>query len=76
MTYSRHAFFQAGGLPETWLTAYQLLHFLGEVRSGSTVLVHAISSGVGGAVVQLARAAGARVFGTAGTDAKVKAALE
>ena len=37
----------AAAIPEAWLTAYQLLHFLGRVRSGDVVLIHAGGSGVG-----------------------------
>lgn len=62
---------QAGGLPETFLTAYQLLHFVGQTRPGDVVLVHAAASGVGIAAIQLARSAGARVVATAGSDDKL-----
>ena len=31
----------AAAIPEVWLTAYQLLHFLGKVKSGEVVLIHA-----------------------------------
>ncbi|MCF6522858.1 NADP-dependent oxidoreductase [Streptomyces sp. JJ36] len=55
---------QAAGLPLAGLTAYQALHRLG-VGEGETVLVHAASGGVGSAAVQIARALGARVLGTA-----------
>ena len=37
---------QAAAIPEVWLTAYQLLHRIGHVRAGETVLVHAAASGV------------------------------
>jgi len=40
------------------------------VQAGETVLIHGGASGVGTAAIQLARAAGCRVFATAGTDAK------
>lgn len=55
---------QAAGLPLAGLTAYQALRRLG-VGSGDTVLVHAAAGGVGALGVQLARALGARVIGTA-----------
>ena len=48
------------------LTAYQMLHGRAKVRAGQTVLVLGASGGVGTILVQLARAAGARVIGTAG----------
>jgi NADPH:quinone reductase-like Zn-dependent oxidoreductase len=55
---------QAAGLPLAGLTAYQLLHRLG-TAAGDTVLVHAAAGGVGILGVQIARALGARVIGTA-----------
>src|SRR6478735_8442991 len=48
------------------------LHERGWLRDGETVLVHAAAGGVGSAAVQLARAAGARVFATAGGTEKVE----
>jgi len=62
---------QAAGVAETWLTAFQLLHFVGSVVAGDIVLVHAGGSGVGLAATQLAKAAGARVFVTAGSEEKI-----
>jgi NADPH:quinone reductase-like Zn-dependent oxidoreductase len=55
---------QAAGLPLAGLTAYQLLARLG-LKEGETVLVHAAAGGVGLFAVQIARALGARVIGTA-----------
>ena len=46
------------------LTAYHLLYTVDTIRPGRSVLVHAAAGGVGLAAVQLAEAAGARVFGT------------
>lgn len=43
-----------------------------ELRSAESVLIHAAAGGSGSAALQLARHAGARVFATAGTDAKVQ----
>lgn len=53
------------GIP--YATAYRALFQRGRVEAGETVLVHGASGGVGTAAVQLARTAGARVFGTAGS---------
>ncbi len=64
----------AGGVPEVWLTAFQLLHFVAKVRAGQTVLIHAAGSGVGTSAVQLAVAAGCRVLATVGSDAKADVA--
>src|SRR5438270_104619 len=44
----------------------------GGLREGGSVLIHAGAGGSGSAAVQLAVHRGARVFATAGTDAKVK----
>ena len=43
-----------------------------ELKAGESVLIHAAAGGSGSAAVQLAKHAGARVFATAGTDAKVQ----
>ena len=53
------------------LTAYHLLHTVDATGPGRTVLVHSAAGGVGLAAVQLAKAAGARVFGTVSSDDKV-----
>ena len=47
------------------ITAWQMLHRRAQVRAGQTVLVHGASGGVGSVLVQLARAAGVKVIGTA-----------
>eukprot|EP00038_Savillea_parva_P030272 m.76668 g.76668 ORF g.76668 m.76668 type:complete len:414 (+) comp9083_c0_seq3:2-1243(+) len=67
---------QAAAIPEVWLTAYQLLHFVGHVQAGETVLIHAGGSGVGTAATQLALLHGAKVIITAGGEAKRAHALE
>ncbi|MET9403790.1 SDR family NAD(P)-dependent oxidoreductase, partial [Kitasatospora sp. NPDC002965] len=59
------SFAQAASVPVVYLTAYYGLFDLGGLRHGESVLVHAASGGVGLAAVQLARHAGAEVFGTA-----------
>jgi NADPH2:quinone reductase len=61
-------------LPVQGLTAYHLLHTVDWVTPGMTLLVHAISGGVGLLLLQLAKAAGARVFGTASTEEKAEVA--
>jgi NADPH2:quinone reductase len=53
-------------------TAYFALHRRANLKEGETVLVHAGAGGVGSAAVQLANAAGARVFSTAGGSEKVE----
>jgi NADPH2:quinone reductase len=49
-------------------TAYHALNQEARALAGETVLVHGASGGVGSAAVQIARAKGLTVFGTAGTD--------
>ena len=58
------SFEEAAAVPLAGLTAYQSVHRSG-VTVGQTVLVHAASGGVGSFAVQIARALGARVIGTA-----------
>ncbi|XP_068136355.1 quinone oxidoreductase PIG3 [Hyperolius riggenbachi] len=62
----------AASVPEAWLTAYQLLHFVGKVQKGETVLIHAGASGVGTAAIQLCRLAGAVPMVTAGSADKLE----
>lgn len=58
-------------VPEVWLTAYVNLFLEGDLKAGETVLIHAGASGVGTAAIQLARAAQATPFVTAGTEEKL-----
>ncbi|MBD8059270.1 NADP-dependent oxidoreductase [Cellulomonas sp. JH27-2] len=57
-------FEEAAAVPLAALTAFQTIERTG-VRDGQTVLVHAAAGGVGGFAVQIAKARGARVIGTA-----------
>ncbi|XP_072313733.1 quinone oxidoreductase PIG3 [Eucyclogobius newberryi] len=65
------SFSEAAGVPEAWLTAFQLLHFVAHVQEGEVVLIHAGASGVGSAAVQLVRLCGAVPLVTAGTRDKL-----
>ncbi|MFF5426340.1 MULTISPECIES: NADP-dependent oxidoreductase [unclassified Streptomyces] len=56
---------QAGALPLAALTAYQALVDTAGVRAGQRVLIHAAAGGVGHLAVQIAKARGAYVIGTA-----------
>ena len=58
----------AGAVAEVFLTAHEALFHLARLHAGESVLIHAAAGGVGSAAVQLAHAAGARVFATAGGD--------
>ncbi|PAD21988.1 NAD(P)H-quinone oxidoreductase [Terribacillus saccharophilus] len=62
---------EAAAVPEVFMTAYQTLHWLGELKQGETVLIHAGASGVGTAAIQLAKQAGATVAVTAGSKEKL-----
>jgi NADPH2:quinone reductase len=64
------------GLLLQGLTAYHLVHTMGQLRRGQTVLVHAAAGGVGLLVVQLAKSAGARVLGTVSSAEKAALAKE
>jgi len=73
----KHVSFQQGaalGVP--YGTAWRALFIRGHARAGETVLVHGASGGVGTAAVQIARAHGMRVIGTAGTDDGLKLVRE
>lgn len=61
------SFAQGAGVFVPYGTAYHALHHQALARGGETVLVHGASGGVGTACVQIARAMGLTVFGTAGT---------
>ncbi|MBT2385861.1 NADP-dependent oxidoreductase [Streptomyces sp. ISL-11] len=56
---------QAAGLPLAALTAWQALVDTADVREGQRVLIHAAAGGVGHLAVQIAKARGAYVIGTA-----------
>lgn len=62
------SFAEGAGLGTTGLAASYALFSRGQLRPGEIVLVHGASGGVGSLVVQLARQAGAKVFGTAGSQ--------
>lgn len=59
------SFEQGAAVPVNYATAWAALHGYGSLRAGEHVLVHAAAGGVGIAAIQLAKAAGAIVHGTA-----------
>jgi len=67
---------QAAAVPETFFTVWTNVFGRSDLSEGSTFLVHGGTSGIGTTAIQLAGAFGARVFATAGTDAKCRAAEE
>jgi NADPH2:quinone reductase len=64
----RISFQQGAAIGVPYATAWRALFFKAKARPGETVLVHGASGGVGIASVQLARAHGMLVIGTAGTE--------
>ncbi|MHC4335518.1 MAG: NADPH:quinone reductase [Planctomycetota bacterium] len=62
------SFSQGAALGVPYATAYRALFQRAHAKEGEVVLVHGASGGVGIAAVQIARAAGMTVIGTAGTD--------
>ena len=65
------SFIEAAAIPEVFMTAYQTLFWLGKLKKGEHVLIHAGGSGVGTAAIQLAKQAGATVTVTAGSKEKL-----
>jgi NADPH:quinone reductase len=63
-------------IPEAFLTAYDALFNRLALHTGETVLIHAVGSGVGTAALQIARAAGASVVGTARSAGKLERARQ
>jgi putative PIG3 family NAD(P)H quinone oxidoreductase len=64
---------EAAALPEALLTVWHNLFQRARLQAGENVLIHGGSSGIGTLGVAICRAMGARVFSTAGTDAKCRA---
>jgi NADPH:quinone reductase-like Zn-dependent oxidoreductase len=64
---------QAAALPAVYMTAWWALFELAHPRPGATVLVHSAAGGVGGALVQMLRIAGATIVGVVGSSHKVAA---
>jgi NADPH2:quinone reductase len=62
----------AAALALTGITAHLGCFRLANLKMGENVFVHGGSGGVGSCVIQMARAVGARVFATAGSDAKLQ----
>ena len=68
------SFEQAAAVPEAFITAHDAMVGQGGLAGGETLLVHAVGSGVGTAAVQLGRALGCFVIGTARTADKLERA--
>ncbi|ESW59489.1 MAG: NAD(P)H quinone oxidoreductase [Rhodobacter sp. CACIA14H1] len=64
---------EAACLPETCFTVWSNVVMRGGLKAGERFLVHGGSSGIGTTAIQIAKALGARVFTTAGSDDKCRA---
>jgi len=67
---------EAAALPEVACTVYANVFMAAGLKPGETLLVHGGASGIGTMAIQLARALGARVACTAGSDAKLRRCRE
>ena len=67
---------EAAALPETYFTVWTNMMDRGRLVAGETVLIHGGSSGIGTTAIQLAKAFGARVVVTAGSDEKCGACVK
>jgi NADPH2:quinone reductase len=66
---------QAASLPETFFTVWSNLMDRGQLKAGESVLIQGGTSGIGVTAIQIAKAFGARVFATAGSDDKCAACV-
>jgi NADPH2:quinone reductase len=66
---------EAASLPETFFTVWSNVFDRGLLKSGETLLVQGGTSGIGVTAIQLAKARGATVIATAGSDEKCRACL-
>ncbi|WP_041294690.1 NAD(P)H-quinone oxidoreductase [Ignavibacterium album] len=64
----RLSFEEAAAIPEAFLTSYQSIVWLAELKAGEFILIHAGASGVGTASIQLAREIGAKIIITASAE--------
>ena len=64
----RLSFAQGAGIGVPYVTAFRALHDRAGIRAGETIFIHGASGGVGLAAIQIARASGLTVIGTASTQ--------
>lgn len=67
---------EAAGLPETFFTVWHNVFERGALKSGEWFLIHGGTSGIGVTAIQLAKAFGAKVITTTGSDEKCAAARD
>lgn len=65
---------EAAGIPETFFTVWSNVFDRGALKAGETILIHGGTSGIGVTAIQLAKAFGATVITTAGSEEKCAAA--
>jgi len=66
----------AASLPETFFTVWSNVFDRGQLKAGETLLIQGGTSGIGVTAIQLAKAFGATVIATAGSDDKCAACLQ
>ncbi len=66
----------AGAVPETFFTVWTNVFTRGNLSKGESILIHGGSSGIGTTAIQLAKAFGATVLTTAGSDKKCNRSIE
>src|ERR1700712_4607125 len=67
---------EAGALPETLMTVWHNVFERGGLKAGETLLIHGGSSGIGTMAIQMAKAHGAKVIVTVGSQDKIDACLK
>ncbi|WP_394493213.1 NAD(P)H-quinone oxidoreductase [Shewanella sp. ENK2] len=71
-----YSFEQAAALPETYFTVWGNMMIRAGLSKGESVLIHGGSGGIGTTAIQIAKAMGARVFVTSGSDEKCQYCLQ
>ena len=64
------SFIEAASIPVIFLTVHYSLNYIGKLKKGERILIHAAAGGVGLAAIQIAQHLGAEVFATVGTQEK------
>jgi NADPH:quinone reductase-like Zn-dependent oxidoreductase len=65
---SKMTFEEGAALPVVYVTAYDMMLFTGNLRPGSSILIHSAAGGVGLAAIQIAKTRGCIIFGTASSS--------
>ncbi|MCW2254800.1 putative PIG3 family NAD(P)H quinone oxidoreductase [Providencia alcalifaciens] len=68
------SFVDGAAIPENFFTVWANVFQIGQLKKGETVLIHGGTSGIGSVAIMLAKAFGANVITTVGSDEKVKIA--